>query len=331
MAREGDLPVFAQGVERIKLALRASCLPASKCKRPEAFLDTLHDWNDSYLSSVSPLADYARSLTEFGYRASPIHVASPDQLTAVAEVGGLFSEQGIMELRRACYQLEAASTTSNWIISNRTRAATQSSTLIRGMMNSRAFLLAVSRIAGVPLVPHPLLNARSQVNYFYPPQTPDDKAQVGMWHTDGTSFVLNILLSDPGEYEGGEFVYFEGPAEQFDLHDFGGRLRKSKVKVCGDAVYIYGSRVFHGVRPVTSGRRMSLVLSFHCPYTAEDVNKFWHLASDDGVLATLRPWMKLKRDLFVPASEQYRQLGVEPITFAEVAAGREHHSAKGYE
>lgn len=330
MARESDLPVFAQGVERIKLALRASCLPASKRKRPEAFLDTLKGWDDNYLNSASPMAGYARSLAEFGYSTSPIHVASPDQLTAVAEVGGLFSEQGMMELRRACYQLEAASTTSNWIISNRARAATRSSTLIRGMMNSRAFLLAVSRIAGVPLVPHPLLNARSQVNYFYPPETLGDQAQIGMWHTDGTSFVLNILLSDPSEYEGGEFVYFEGPSEQFDPHDLGGRLRKSKVKACGDAVYIHGSRVFHGVRPVISGRRMSLVLSFHCPYTAEDVNKFWHLASDDGVLATVRPWMRLKRDLFVPASEQFRQLGIEPITFAEVAAGHKHHNLKGY-
>lgn len=329
MARDGDLPLFAQGVERIKLALRASCLPASKSKRPEAFLDTLHDWNDSYLNRASALAGYAKSLAEFGYTTSPIHVASPDRLTAVAEVGGLFSEQGVMELRRACYQLEAASSTSNWIISNRARAATQSSTLIRGMMNSRTFLLAVSGMAGVPLVPHPLLNARSQVNYFYPPETPDDKAQIGMWHTDGTSFVLNILLSDPSEYEGGEFVYFEGPTEQFDTHDFSGRLRKSKVKACGDAVYIYGSRVFHGVRPVTSGRRMSLVLSFHCPYTAEDVNTFWHLASDDGVLATVRPWMRLRRDLFVPAHEQYRRLGIEPITFAEVATAREHHSVKG--
>jgi predicted 2-oxoglutarate/Fe(II)-dependent dioxygenase YbiX len=31
-----------------------------------------------------------------------------------------------------------------------------------------------------------------------------------MWHTDGTSFVLNIVLSDPSEYDGGAFVYFRG-------------------------------------------------------------------------------------------------------------------------
>lgn len=156
------------------------------------------------------------------------------------------------------------------------------------------------------------------VEPLYARQTLDAKAQVGMWHTDGTSFVLNILLSGPGEYEGGEFVHFEGPIDQFDVDNLGDRLRTSTVKACGDAVYIYGSQVFHGVRPLTSGRRMSLVLSFHCPYSQVDVNKFWHLACDDGVLTTVRPWFRMRRDLAVPAHEQYRRLGIEPITFADL-------------
>ena len=277
------------------------------------------------------MAGYARSLAGFGYSTSPVHLAGAEQITAVAEINGLFSDQGLIELRRACCQLEGASATSHWIISNRTRAATELSTFIREMMNSRAFLLAVSRVAGVPLLPHPLINARSQVNYFYPPETPDEKAQIGMWHTDGTSFVLNILLSDPSEYEGGEFVYFEGPIEQFDTRNFAGRLRKSAVKASGDAVYIHGSKVYHGVRAVTAGRRMSLVLSFHCPYTQDDANKFWHLASDDGVLATLRPWLRLKRNLRMSPGEQYRALGIETITFAEATGGRNRLTGMGRE
>ncbi|WP_181157282.1 HalD/BesD family halogenase [Pseudomonas poae] len=244
----------------------------------------------------------------------------PEQLTALAQVSGLFSDQGVVQLRRACYQLEAGSSTSSWIISNRTRAATESSTLVREMMNSRAFLLAVLRIAGVPLVPHPFLRARSQVNYFYPPQVHDAKAQIGMWHTDGTSFVLNIVLSEPDEYDGGAFVYFDGPVEHFDVEDLGQHVRSCPVSTSGDAVYIYGSRVFHGVRPLTRGRRMSLVLSFHCPYSPEDVNKFWHLASDDGVLKTIRPWFRLQRDLARPASDQYQSMGIAPITFADLAS-----------
>ncbi|XVO88959.1 2OG-Fe(II) oxygenase family protein [Pseudomonas palleroniana] len=319
MKRQIELPVFAQGAGRLKSALQASLVPASRCKHPGALLDTLQHWNDSYLRSDGPCLSGYRSLASLGYTASPLVISQPEQMTAVAQVSGLFNEQGITQLRRACYQLEAGSTTSDWIISNRTRAATQSSTLIREMMNSRAFLLAVSRIAGVPLVPHPFLRARSQVNYFYPPQGEHDRAQIGMWHTDGTSFVLNILLSEPGEYEGGEFVYFDGPVERFDIGDLNERVRTCSGNTSGDAVYIYGSRVFHGVRPLTKGRRMSLVLSFHCPYSKEDVNKFWHLASDDGVLTTIRPWFQLKRDLTLAPFDQYQRLGVVPITFADLA------------
>lgn len=319
MKRHNDLPVFAQGVGRMKSALQASLTPSSRCKHPGALLDTLQHWSDSYLQSDRLSLTTHRSLADFGYRVSPLPIATPDQLTAVAQVCGLFSAQGIKELKRACYQLEAGSCISDWIITNRTRAATESSTLIREMMNSRVFLLAVSRIAGVPLVPHPFVRARSQVNYFYPPQAQDAKAQVGMWHTDGTSFVLNIVLSDPSEYEGGEFIYFERPVQQFNLENLGDRVQTSSVKASGDAVYIYGSGVFHGVRPLTHGRRMSLVLSFHCPYSKQDVNKFWHLASDDGVLATIRPWFQLKRDLARPACDQYQQLEIEPITFADLS------------
>jgi hypothetical protein len=283
-------------------------------------LDTLQHWSDSYLRVGGPRFASYHSLADLGYSTSPLEISTPEQLTALAPVSGLFNEQGIAQLRRACYQLEAGSSESDWIISNRTRSATQFSTVIREMMSSRAFLLAVSRIAGVPLVPHPFLRARSQVNYFYPPQKREDKAQIGMWHTDGTSFVLNILLSEPSEYDGGEFVYFAGPVEQFEEGDeMDRRVRSCSVESIGDAVYIYGSRVFHGVRPLTRGRRMSLVLSFHCPYTQEDANRFWHLASDDGVLRTIKPWFQLLRDLRRPASDHYQRLGIEPITFADLA------------
>lgn len=319
MKRHSELPVFAQGSARLWSALQASLSPASRCKHPGALLDTLQPWRDSYLRTDGLCVGNHRSLADLGYSTSPLTVSTPEQLTALAHVDGLFNEQGITQLRRACYQLEAGSSTSAWIISNRTRAATESSTLIREMMSSRAFLLAVSRIAGVPLVPHPFVRARSQVNYFYPPEAQDDRAQIGMWHTDGTSFVLNIVLSDPSEYDGGAFVYFEGPAERFDVNEPDQCVRTCPVSASGEAVYIYGSRVFHGVRPLTRGRRMSLVLSFHCPYSQQDVNKFWHLASDDGVLRTLRPWFQLQRDLARPADEQYRRLGIEPITFADLA------------
>jgi hypothetical protein len=83
-------------------------------------------------------------------------------------------------------------------------------------------------------------------------------------------------------------------------------------------MFIYGSRLFHGVRPVTAGKRMSIVLSFHCPYTREDSNTFWHLASDDGVPATIGNWITLKRSLREDAERQYEALGIHPITFLDL-------------
>jgi hypothetical protein len=172
-------------------------------------LDTLQPWRDSYLRTDGLCVGNHRSLADLGYSTSPLTVSTPEQLTALAHVDGLFNEQGITQLRRACYQLEAGSSTSAWIISNRTRAATESSTLIREMMNSRAFLLAVSRIAGS--VGAPSIRARPfSSQLLLSPESQDDRAQIGMWHTDGTSFVLNIVLSDPSEYDGGAFVHFRG-------------------------------------------------------------------------------------------------------------------------
>ncbi|VVM49666.1 hypothetical protein PS664_00712 [Pseudomonas fluorescens] len=37
------------------------------------------------------------------------------------------------------------------------------------------------------------------------------------------------------------------------------------------------------------------------------------------ILTTIRPWFQLKRDLARPACDQYQRLGIEPITFADLA------------
>lgn len=55
MRRDSDLPVFAQGAGRLKLALQASLSPSSlRCKHPGALLDTLQHWNDGYLNKTAP-------------------------------------------------------------------------------------------------------------------------------------------------------------------------------------------------------------------------------------------------------------------------------------
>ena len=86
MKQQSELPVFAQGAARLKSALQASLVPASRCKHPGALLDTLQHWSDSFLRSDGPCLTGHRSLANLGYMRSPLVIAQPEQLTAVAQV-----------------------------------------------------------------------------------------------------------------------------------------------------------------------------------------------------------------------------------------------------
>lgn len=314
MSHSNTLPLFERGLGRIKLALKSTFKGAP---RPSTACSDGHAcWRDDLLQPVGPAIADIRTLGELGYSQSPHASLAVDTITGVAAVHRLFTPECVTILQDICARLEHVAGDSDWIISRRTRGVTARSPFINDMMSSRAFLLAVSRIAGVPLVPYPMLNARSQVNYYYP-KPPEQQQHRGMWHTDGTNYVLNIVLTGPASYTGGEFLYHNGTVDTFDALDYR-TFETAHLNASGDALFIFGSRLFHGVRPVLSGRRMSLVLSFHCPYFNDDSNRFWHLASDDGIPRTLPNWLALRWALHRSAARHYARLGIEPITFEEL-------------
>ncbi|MGF6094855.1 2OG-Fe(II) oxygenase [Pseudomonas sp. 18175] len=314
MDRTNTHPLFERGLGRLKLAFKSTLQRTPKLPAPP--LEHLQ-WQDSLLAPTGPLISDSRTLAELGYTRSPHANIAVQTITGLSAVHGLFTHDAVAALQRIAAELEHCAGDSDWIISRRTRGVTALSPFLHDMMRSRAFLLAISRIAGVPLVPYPLLNARAQVNYFYPKSAEQPREQLGMWHTDGTHYVLNILLSDPSDFIGGEFLFHNRTIDTFDALDHR-TFETAALAEPGDALFIYGSHLFHGVRPVKSGRRLSLVLSFHCPYTTEDANRFWHLASDDGIPATLPNWLHLQWSLRRKAAHQFAALGIDPITFEEL-------------
>ena len=317
MNKAERLPVFERGLGRLKLAVKSTV--ANRGSSVTAIPAERFTWDDAYLNEEQAQIQRIHSLASLGYQRSPSSQASVEQITAVSAVQGLFTPVCVQALQTICTNLESHAGNSDWIISRRTRGVTALSPFISDMMTSRRFLLAMSRIAGVPLLPYPMLTPRSQVNYFYPAREHEEQAQLGMWHTDGTNFVLNILLTAQDDYTGGQFLYHDGPVDTFNRDAPQADLvREAGLPQPGDALYIYGSRLFHGVMPVRTGRRMSLVLSFHCPYSIKDSNRFWHLASDDGIPLTVKNWGRLQRALNQSVAEQYAQLGLEPITFEEL-------------
>lgn len=314
MENTDRLPLFERGIGRVKLALKSTLKPTP---RPSPHgVDEAACWHDGLLHEAGPTICDRQTLEDLGYRHSPHPHIAAGTITGVAAVHRLFTAEAVTALQTLCARLEEHAGDSDWIISRRTRGVTRLSPFIDAMMNSRRFLLAVSRIAGVPLVPYPMLNARAQINYFYPKATQEPQ-QLGMWHTDGTNYVMNIVLSGVDAYTGGEFVYHNGTIDTFDALDRR-TFETASLPEPGDALFIYGSRLFHGVRPVTTGRRMSLVLSFHCPYAREDSNQFWHLASDDGIAATVPNWTRLQWALRRSAARQFAARGIAPITFEEL-------------
>ncbi|KML61796.1 hypothetical protein VL15_04695 [Burkholderia cepacia] len=313
MNKGNALPVFARGFDRVRLAWQTSLAGGANV---DGTLDASTEpmrWTSDCLRDGYELR-YRRNLDDLGYGDEPMRGTRTSALNAVCSLRGLFTDEAIAALREIGRALEGSASSSNWIISKRVRAVTNRSRFIDDMMHDRAFLLRLSRLAGAPLIPYPMVNARSQFNYYYPTAQHDGKEQVGMWHTDGTSFVLNIVLSDRSDYAGGNFLFYESTAETFDRHDQARKhVKTASLDRAGDALLIYGSKLFHGVEPVTAGRRMSLVLSFHCPYTREDDNGFWHLASDDGIPRTIVNWLALRRSLRDDAEMQYHRLGLAPI------------------
>lgn len=316
MNQTGQLPLFERGIGRVKLALKSTLKRTPHTS--SANINQQPPWHDRLLCQTGPIVSSSRTLAALGYTQSPHPTIALETITGVAAVHRLFTAEAAAALQDICARLEDGAGDSDWIISRRTRGATALSPFINAMMNSRRFLLAISRVAGVPLVPYPMLNARSQINYFYP-KAAEQQQQLGMWHTDGTNYVLNVVLSGASDYTGGEFVFHNSTIDSFDALDQS-TFETAQLVEPGDALFIYGSRVFHGVRPVKTGRRISLVLSFHCPYAREDSNRFWHLASDDGIPATIPHWVRLRCALQRSAATQFARIGIKPITFEELHA-----------
>ncbi|MFI9723026.1 hypothetical protein ACIHFE_25800 [Streptomyces sp. NPDC052396] len=233
------------------------------------------------------------TLQEFGYASRELWRAS-GRIDDTALVGPfrMLTEEGLDCLAEVCDRLEPAAGDSGFIATRRLRSADLMSPFINNMIRDRSFLLACSRLVGVPLIPHPLRIPTAQINYFESQSRPE----IVRWHRDGMDYVFTVQLSGFDEYEGGRFLYFQGRTGEFeDVQEGDARIMEAPCGERGASLFLHGSRIFHAVTPVTKGRRVTLVISLFCPYFAgRDSNTFWHLAGDDGVLATLPCWVRLK-------------------------------------
>ena len=237
------------------------------------------------------------TLSELGYSEEEIRAhTGVDNDLALHGPLRLFTKEGVRCLADVGRKLRAFAADNNHVISSSTRGAQRHSRFLYNMLRDPAFLIACSRIVGVPLIPHPLTDAAIQVNYYSPSADKLGSKEVSKWHYDGMDYVFTLLLTDRSEYRGGKYCYYEGRRDSFvGDPDKLARLRTVAFQRPGDTLYTLGSLLYHCVTPVIEGHRSTLVISLFCPYRAAyDSNRFWHLAPDDGLLRTARDWLRFR-------------------------------------
>ncbi len=291
-------PAIATGWERLVRSLHAERRVA-----PASFVDPT--WSSEYVDVRTDRASRSR-MSDFGYGADEVGRIG-DIADDAAMIGPvkLLSDRGAGLLAELAGQLNESAADNDYVVSRRLRAVDKLSRFVHDMIRDRDFLVSVSRLVGVPLIPHPIRDAGVQINYYNAPR--DDYSgppQVAKWHVDGMNYVFTMLLTPHAEYDGGEYVYFKGHRDEFPLRPDAGAgddevspdaLATAPFQEVGDTMFTRGSRVYHAVTPVTRGHRTTIAFSLFCPFLPrDDGNRFWHSAPDDGLPRTLRNWMVLK-------------------------------------
>ena len=243
-----------------------------------------------HLDLVAPR--HEESLADFGYTPeeiaacpSPLAVAGPFHVLSAA---GIAAVTAVLERLRSTAESDPGMRASNFI-----GGGVYKSRFLRDLCACPVLGAFLSRIAGTPLVPHPMPHMQLYVNF-----APEDVTKaVDNWHIDSVDFDCVILLEDPRSFAGGHFQYFRGTDREAatlfgttpaDLpRGFAADLPPERIasvqnEHAGDAVLQQGARVIHRAeRLLKPASRTTLVIS----YAAADVTR-----TDATNVASIHSW-----------------------------------------
>ena len=305
-----DVATITTGLDRVRRSLQP---------RPKTpVYDASHEpaWRSDYVAPEAASVPI-RNMQEFGYSAEEIHhhATTPDA-RAMAGPFQPLTDTGVQALKRVAAALEPTAENNDYVVTRRRRDVEAASPFVRHMLSDARFLGHLSAIAGVPLVPHPIRSAGTQINYY---SADPHKNEVAKWHQDGMIYVFTMTLNDHSEHEGGDYYFYRGSGKDFDRKradgiEFGPdspNVEKAPFQNAGDTMFTRGSRVYHAVTPVTSGTRTTFATSLYNPLEGwQDENEFWHSAPDDGLVQTVMNWARLYRANIAPGA-YCRSINVE--------------------
>jgi len=216
------------------------------------------------------------ALTDLGYEAADVERCASD--VAITAPFRLLSDEGVAAAREvalALYDMRGGGDRTASYLSG----GVYRSRFLRDLCHCPVVAEGLSAIAGTPLSSHSMPSQQIYVNY-----APEDVSKaIDTWHTDGIGFDTAILLSDPSDFEGGEFQFFLGTkaeaarcldARPEDLTEVNSK-ELPEDRICsvafpgaGYALFQNGDMVVHRVdRLRRRGERITLVPG----YVARDV------------------------------------------------------------
>ena len=216
------------------------------------------------------------TLTDLGYEAADVECCASE--VAITAPFRLLSDEGVVAAREvalALYDLRGGDDRTASYLSG----GVYRSRFLRDFCHCPIVAEGLSAIAGTPLSSHSMPSQQIYVNY-----APEDVSKaIDTWHTDGIGFDTAILLSDPSDFEGGEFQFFlgtKGEAARYldarpeDLTEVNpnelpeDRIYSAAFPGAGYAIFQNGDMVVHRVNRLRRrGERISLVPG----YVARDV------------------------------------------------------------
>ena len=252
-------------------------------------------------------------LSELGYKNEEID-ASPSQM-AVALPFRILSDSGVEKLQSVVDRL---STRLDGVKGSRKlRSNVFRSKFIHDVCNSQDLTDFLSDIAGLQLEPCTFRVQQGHLNF-----APSDvEREIVRWHYDTVNFSLAVMVSDPEEYEGADYEYFQGTVEEADriLREDGQlpveRTQRVVYRGAGFAMLAQGNRLEHRVTSLDKpGERITLVncyLAADCSYS--DPCTLDHLEAVDPHAMLYPEWVRHK----AIRSSRKLQAVAEGLTFTD--------------
>ncbi len=235
------------------------------------------------------------TLDELGYSQAQIGDCPTD--FAVSTAVRILSDEGVEVMREISRHLKQYSVNCERI-ENMVRGGVYQSEFLRDFCLCPEVTEFIGEVFKTPVAPHTMPLHLGHLNF-----APDDLSRaVDLWHHDTLALDYVLMLSDPGELQGGDFQYFNGTRDEAkEYADSGVPIPDDRTVTphfpgSGYAIVLHGNMVVHRATKLTKAAERITLVNGYVPLAAdvEDACRFPDLTLVDPHHVLFTEWARHK-------------------------------------